>query len=348
MSEIEKRPLVTLAMMTYQHERFLREALQGALAQTYHPLEIIVSDDASTDGTWSVVQEVARAYQGSHRLIIRRNDVNLGINRHFNELMTLVKGEYVVIAAGDDVSFSDRVARSIELMQGSGRMGVHGNAVRVNADGRKTGLMHLMDAQHNRPVGWEQMLQLGTHGVAGATLAWHRKVNDTFGPIPESPLGEDAFIPFRCALLTGMAYTPEALVFYRSHAGNVSFWKKLEAGERNHTGKMRYRHRIGVLRCWRNDVLVSYEKGCLDESSCQRALHLLDEQIRLHADLEQSMEISLLRFMTLVWRRCRAYSAISHPVQLMLEGYLVNTHLNLYRLLHIRRWPTRLRAKFVK
>jgi glycosyltransferase involved in cell wall biosynthesis len=52
----DDKPLLTLAMFAYNHERFIAEAVRGALRQTYSPLEIIISDDCSTDRTFEIIQ----------------------------------------------------------------------------------------------------------------------------------------------------------------------------------------------------------------------------------------------------------------------------------------------------
>ena len=52
------RPLVTFALFAYNQEQYIREAIEGAFAQTYQPLEIILSDDCSTDRTFEIMREM--------------------------------------------------------------------------------------------------------------------------------------------------------------------------------------------------------------------------------------------------------------------------------------------------
>ena len=75
MSE-EKKPLITFLVYSYNQENNIRKALDGALSQTYSPLEIIVSDDCSSDKTFDIIKEVTDAYQGPHKLIVNRNEKN--------------------------------------------------------------------------------------------------------------------------------------------------------------------------------------------------------------------------------------------------------------------------------
>jgi len=76
------RPLVTFALFAYDQERYIREALEGAFAQSYQPLEILLSDDCSTDRTFDIMREMAAAYAGPHRIRLYRNPTNLGVAGH--------------------------------------------------------------------------------------------------------------------------------------------------------------------------------------------------------------------------------------------------------------------------
>jgi glycosyltransferase involved in cell wall biosynthesis len=89
------RPLLTFALFAYNQEQFIAEAVQGALSQTYSPLEIILSDDCSPDRTFEIMQEMASKYNGPNRVIVRRNERNLGLIGHINLVMEIVQGELI-------------------------------------------------------------------------------------------------------------------------------------------------------------------------------------------------------------------------------------------------------------
>ena len=105
------RPLVTFALFAYNQEEYIRDAIQGALSQTYSPLQIILSDDNSSDNTFTIMQEIASQYKGPHQITLNRNQSNQGIGGHINKLMLLTKGEFIVIAAGDDISMPERTVQ---------------------------------------------------------------------------------------------------------------------------------------------------------------------------------------------------------------------------------------------
>lgn len=102
-------PLVTFALFAYNQEKFIREAVEGAFAQTYEPLEIILSDDCSTDRTFAIMQEMAAAYRGPHRVRAVQTPKNLGVTQHVLLRGREAAGDIVVVAAGDDISLPERV-----------------------------------------------------------------------------------------------------------------------------------------------------------------------------------------------------------------------------------------------
>ncbi len=108
-----QRPLATFTVFAYNQEAYVAEAVRGALAQTYRPLQVILSDDASTDRTFEVMVEEAQACPADIQLVLNRNESNAGIANHINKVIGMCDGEYVVLSAGDDVSLPQRTAVSI-------------------------------------------------------------------------------------------------------------------------------------------------------------------------------------------------------------------------------------------
>lgn len=109
----DERPLVTFALFAYNQEVFVREAIEAAFAQTYSPLEVILSDDCSSDRTFEIMQEMAAAYQGPHRVRLVKNEANMGLVQHFLTRCREAEGEFVVVAAGDDISKPERTTLAV-------------------------------------------------------------------------------------------------------------------------------------------------------------------------------------------------------------------------------------------
>ncbi len=124
---------VTVALATYNRAGgYLREALESAAAQTYPHLEILVSDNHSTDDTESLVRSVP-----DPRVRYLRQPRNLGANGNFNACLEAASGEYFVLLHDDDVLEPDMVERCVEALGGRRDVGVVLTGTRIlDADGR--------------------------------------------------------------------------------------------------------------------------------------------------------------------------------------------------------------------
>ena len=116
--DAEEKPLLTYCLVTYNQEKYVRESVLSAFAQTYSPLEIVLSDDCSTDRTFEIMRELAAGYRGPHRIILNRNERNLGLGMHASKVWgELSSGRWLIGAAGDDISLPERaeaVARAAQ------------------------------------------------------------------------------------------------------------------------------------------------------------------------------------------------------------------------------------------
>jgi glycosyltransferase involved in cell wall biosynthesis len=97
----------------YNGERFLRETLDSLVRQTFKDCEIIVSDNASTDGTAEICKTYARA-DGRIRYV--KNDINLGSARNFNQTLDLARGDYFKSASADDLCEPDLVEKCVSVL----------------------------------------------------------------------------------------------------------------------------------------------------------------------------------------------------------------------------------------
>lgn len=207
-------PLLSLILIAYRQPDTAAEALRGALAQTWSPLEIIASDDCSPDGTFAALQAAAAGYSGPHRLILNRNPHNLGIGGHISHLVAMSRGEVIVIAAGDDVSLPDRCERIAAAWLASGRRLdlIAGALVDMDAQGQVHERILPSDlASYRSAADWIERPPF----VVGAAQAWTRRLFDRFGPLPEGVVAEDLVMVFRAIVSGGAATLPEPLVRYR-------------------------------------------------------------------------------------------------------------------------------------
>lgn len=102
----ENKPLISVLMPTYNVARFIDEAVESILAQTYENFEFIIVDDCSTDGTYELLQKWAAK---DHRIILDRNKENSKICVSLNKAWSRAKGDFIARMDGDDVSTPERL-----------------------------------------------------------------------------------------------------------------------------------------------------------------------------------------------------------------------------------------------
>lgn len=226
----QDRPLVTFAVLAYQQEELVRQAIEAAFAQTYSPLEIILSDDGSGDRTFEVIERMAAAYDGPHSVRVNRNRENLGLIGHVNAIFEMARGEIVLLAAGDDVSLPERTERVVSAFgEGADVMLVHTPVERIDAAGTMLGLWHA--PMRGKPDDMGSLaLSLGLH--LGASAGYRKVVFDRFGPIVERAAYEDLVLGFRARLLGRLVGLDLPLVRYRVDTGMTKKDKPLEKSVR--------------------------------------------------------------------------------------------------------------------
>jgi glycosyltransferase involved in cell wall biosynthesis len=217
--DADARPWVTVLLIAYNQQGTVGQAIAGALAQTYSPLEIIVSDDASSDGTFAAMGAALAGYAGPHEVLLNRNPVNLGIGAHLSHLVGLSRGELLFVAAGDDISLPRRCERVVEAWLASGRkVDLIASALEdIDEQGRSQAVIAPSDlANYRSAADWLNHPPF----VVGAAQAWTRRVFDRFGPLPPGVVAEDLLMVFRAIVSGGALTLPEPLVRYRR--GGVS------------------------------------------------------------------------------------------------------------------------------
>lgn len=108
-------PLITVAIVTYNHQEFVREALDSVLAQHYPNLEIVVADDASTDETLKIVDEIAA--NGGPVWKVVRAPHNRGITANHNAALRECTGDYIAWLGGDDLMLPGKLHKQVALME---------------------------------------------------------------------------------------------------------------------------------------------------------------------------------------------------------------------------------------
>lgn len=225
---IPDRPLVTVALFAYNQEKYIREAVQSAFAQTYEPLEIILSDDCSTDRTFEIISELVSAYDGTHRTVLNRTDHNIGTIDHVVTVARKSRGQLIVPMAGDDISDSNRVEEIVNRWLGSKACVVQSHFREINAEGELI-TNNLGEMVSTTIQKWFRNCDIlrPNNGIypalIGPTAAYERQFLADIPLNNRKCLNEDALTTILCILNKHKIETINLeLLSHRRHYGNVS------------------------------------------------------------------------------------------------------------------------------
>ena len=219
------QPLVSVICLCYNHLRFLPEALESIRNQAYPNLEIIIVDDASTDGsaTWLA------AYSQQHPQVkYIRHPQNTGNTRAFNEAFRLSSGEYIIDFATDDILLPDRVAEQVKAFQGLDKSYgvVYTDAELIDENLHRIGYFYRRDAQgkviSRTPSGYvfNQILQYAF--LCPPTLMFRRALLEKTSGYDETLAYEDFDIWVRSAQEFQYYFLDKILTRRRVHAASLS------------------------------------------------------------------------------------------------------------------------------
>ncbi|CAN5611468.1 glycosyltransferase family 2 protein [soil metagenome] len=127
--------LVSIIIPTFDRPRYLQEAIESALAQTYSEIEVLVFDNGTLDETLAIGEEAARR---DERVRFRRNERNLGMSGNFNALAAAARGEFLVAIGDDDRLLPEFVARLVAAMTPEVRV-AFSNHYLIDCEGRRLG-----------------------------------------------------------------------------------------------------------------------------------------------------------------------------------------------------------------
>jgi glycosyltransferase involved in cell wall biosynthesis len=207
-------PLISVALCTYNGERYLGEQLDSLLAQSYRHFEVIAVDDGSTDGTATLLQDYARR---DARLRVVLNPVNVGFRRNFSYAMSLCAGDFIAPCDQDDVWLPDKLRTLLEAI-GAHAL-VYCDSELITADGRTLGI-RMSDRWSMQDIVDPAAFVL-TNCISGHAMLFRRDLLAGAPPVPEA-FFHDWWLAALAASRGGVVYCQQVLVRYRQHERNVT------------------------------------------------------------------------------------------------------------------------------
>lgn len=206
---------LTIGLPVYNGSRFLGEAIGSILEQTFGDFELVVSDNASTDGTEAIVREFAAR---DRRVRYHRNPQNVGLTRNFNQVFSMATGKHFKWATADDALRPDFLRRCVEVLEADESVVLACTRARfVDAEGAR---------QNVEDRGWDLMMDAPEARLRYVIDAGHW-VNSILGVIRSDALRRTRLLPdypggdyrllAELSLIGKFRELPEALYVRRLH-----------------------------------------------------------------------------------------------------------------------------------
>lgn len=217
---------ISVALCTYNGERYLEQQLQSIANQTRLPLELVICDDCSTDSTPAIIKAFAQSAPFSVKYI--ENEKNLGsekkgITRNFERATQLCSGSFIALCDQDDAWFPEKLETLATVLEGDSQLGgVFSDAQLMDQRSLPTGVRMRettgFDLRDERRLQQGEALPvlLSMTKVYGCTLMFRASLLDQLLPVPPS-WWFDAWFACMIAIHSKLAFVPAALFYYRIH-----------------------------------------------------------------------------------------------------------------------------------
>ncbi|RZV51485.1 MAG: glycosyltransferase family 2 protein [Pseudomonadales bacterium] len=209
-------PKISVAMATYNGQRFVAEQLDSILNQTLQPLEVVICDDSSSDQTVKVISSIE-----SKIVRVYENDVNLGYIKNFEKACSLCNGDYIALADQDDIWEPTKLEVLASKLRALSADGIFSDALLIDDTGNVLDgtLWNTIKYQHTETALDKRFFYLG-RCVTGCTSIFKRSLIDIARPFP-SVMPHDWWLAYVSASHNALYSVPLKLQRYRLHGGNA-------------------------------------------------------------------------------------------------------------------------------
>jgi glycosyltransferase involved in cell wall biosynthesis len=208
-------PAVSVVLATYNGEKYLKEQIDSILRQTYTSIELVITDDCSTDSTRKILQEYADKYENVR---VYFNERNLGFIQNFEKTVKYAQGEYIAFADQDDVWLPEKIQC---LVDGIGdNMLVYSDSAYIDADGNP---MSKKISDYRNLICGKNLYALDSESgiwVAAHAMMFRRELLDSALPFSVY-ISHDTWLTYIAMLKGTIAVVPKVLVLYRQHGNNM-------------------------------------------------------------------------------------------------------------------------------
>jgi glycosyltransferase involved in cell wall biosynthesis len=216
-------PLISIALASYNGAKYIEQQIDSILNQTIKDIEIVVSDDVSTDNTL----EILKGYQGKGYVRLLDNRQKLGVIKNFENALRHCIGQYVAFSDQDDVWLPKKMEKSLALIRSLENMYgsetpilIYTDAIVVDESLNTISESYLGFKRLN-PSNVELRHLVVENVPTGCTMLMNRPLANLVSTIPAEVTMHDVFVSLTAACFGKMAYLDEPTLLYRQHQNNV-------------------------------------------------------------------------------------------------------------------------------
>lgn len=216
--------MISIAMTTYNGERFVLEQIQSILLQDYSDFELIICDDCSSDCTFDILKKKSLT---DNRVKIYRNSKNIGFKKNFEQALSICTGDYIAFCDQDDIWLSNHLSILVnnigdcDLISGNALL-CDANCVSLNTDLLSCSKFDYLPTTNDE---WFFFLLHGNIFQGSATLLRRSLVAKAL-PIPDRVKFHDYWFALIAASNNGVTYLTDCILKYRQHSNNITQNKK--------------------------------------------------------------------------------------------------------------------------
>jgi len=204
-------PKVTVICLCYNHEPFVKEAIQSVFNQTYDNVELIIVDDASTDESVEVIRQCIEAHADVKLLPL---PLNVGNCKAFNQALAMAQGDFIIDLAADDVLLPDRIESGVqELMRAGDMYGLNFTDAEWISESGQHAYYHSERFPHQSiPQGDIYCELISRYFICAPTVMFTRELITTLNGYDSALAYEDFDLWIRGSRNFKFCYTPKVLV----------------------------------------------------------------------------------------------------------------------------------------
>lgn len=236
---------ISVALCTYNGEKFIKKQLDSILNQTREVNEIIVCDDKSSDSTLSILETYKNIFPHIFKIFV--NESNLKSNKNFEKALSLTTGNYIFFCDQDDLWQPNKVAKMIDVFTKNNKIeGVFSNANLIDENDSVISenitlwdTVGFFESKLIKPINYLKILMLEGNFITGATLCISEKVKDFCFPFDtnEKNFFHDYWIASLLAERNSLTCINESLISYRAHSNQQIGVGNIKERFENHNNK---------------------------------------------------------------------------------------------------------------